>query len=58
VNGTLIFDASAGEVIELYNSLGQKLYSAKSIEGINAVKVHNKGMVVLRLGNTVTKVIL
>ena len=58
VNGTLIFDASAGEVIELYNSLGQKLYSAKSIEGVNAVKVHNKGMVVLRLGNTVTKVIL
>ncbi|MDD2797670.1 MAG: hypothetical protein PHV20_03660 [Bacteroidales bacterium] len=58
ISGKLFVDTEAGKTIELYNSLGQKISSSISVEGLNAMNVNSKGLVVVKVGNQTTKVIL
>lgn len=58
LNGNIIFNATANETLEIFNALGQKFISIKTVEGINSVPVSIKGMVMVKIGNQTAKVIL
>ena len=57
-NGYILFNGTSGEKVELYNALGQKLVSKAVVDGLNAVTVNCRGMIVVKVGNRVAKVIL
>ena len=57
-NGNVIFNATANETFEIFNTLGQKFISIKTVEGLNSVPVSLKGMVMVKIGNQTAKVIL
>jgi len=48
---SLVFNASAGEVIDVYQLLGKKLIHQTATEGKNIVPVSETGFVVVRVGN-------
>lgn len=54
----LMFHATEGEMLEVYNVAGQKLLSAKTQEGLNKVQLHADGVVIVKVGNRVGKLIL
>ena len=56
--GKINFNAAAGEMVEVYNTLGQRLYNAAATEGQNQVQVSLKGVAIVKVGNRVGKVIL
>lgn len=58
LNGKIVLNAKAGAVVELYSAMGQKLASVIASEGVNTLSVGAKGLVVVKQGNTVAKVIL
>ena len=45
-------------MVEVYNTLGQRLYNAAATEGQNQVQVSLKGVAIVKVGNRVGKVIL
>ncbi len=49
---------AAGQQIEVYNTLGQRIISIQSVEGQNEISVPAKGIHVVKCGATITKVIL
>ena len=57
-NGKIQFSASAGETIEVYNSIGQKLVHKQAVEGQNSIPVSAKGVVLVKVGNRSAKVML
>ena len=57
-NGKVLFNATAGESVEIYNTLGQRLYNAAATDGQNEVPVAVKGVAIVKVGNRVGKVIL
>ena len=57
-NGKINFHAASGEVVEIYNTLGQRLYNALAVEGQNEVSVSAKGIAIVKVGNRIGKVIL
>ena len=57
-NGKINFNASAGEMVEVYNTLGQRLYNAAATDGQNEIPVAVKGIAIVKVGNRVGKVIL
>lgn len=56
--GKINFNAAAGEMVEVYNTLGQRLYNAAATDGQNQVQVGLKGVAIVKVGNRVGKVIL
>ncbi|MDO9635314.1 MAG: chitobiase/beta-hexosaminidase C-terminal domain-containing protein, partial [Paludibacter sp.] len=58
INGTLRFNATAGELVEVYNVIGQKVISSIANDGLNTIPVPAKGMMVVKIGNQTAKVIL
>lgn len=48
----------AGQQIEVYNTLGQRIVSIVSVEGQNEISIPTKGIHVVKCGATITKVIL
>ena len=56
--GKINFNAQAGEIVEVYNTLGQRLYNAAATDGQNEVPVAVKGVAIVKVGNRVGKVIL
>jgi len=58
INGQIIINATAGETVNIYNTIGQQLISKPAIEGINTIAVNVKGVVIIKVGNRVAKVIL
>ena len=59
LNGNIILTAAAGERVEVYNALGQKLLSnITTVEGLNTIAVAAHGVVVVRVGNRVAKLVL
>lgn len=56
--GKINFNAAAGEMVEVYNTLGQRLYNAAATDGQNEVPVAVKGVAIVKVGNRVGKVIL
>ena len=57
-DGVIRFTAESGRVIELYNAVGQKLLIKQTVDGLNSIPVSAKGLVVLKMGNQITKVVL
>lgn len=57
-NGQLIINTTAGQTIELYNSLGQKVASKISAEGQNILSAKTNGVHIVKIGNDTKKVIL
>jgi hypothetical protein len=58
VNGSIRFNATAGELVEVYNVIGQKLINSIANDGLNTIPVPAKGMMVVKIGNKTAKVIL
>jgi len=58
VNGNLKFLAPAGEQIEVFNTIGQKLTGKLTVEGLNTISVSARGLVLIKVGNRVAKVIM
>ena len=56
--GKVMFNAASGEKVEIFNTVGQSLYNAPALEGVNAISVANKGVSIVKVGNRVGKVIL
>ena len=56
--GKINFNAAAGEMVEVYNTLGQRLYNAAATDGQNEVPVAVRGVAIVKVGNRVGKVIL
>lgn len=58
-NGKIEFSSKqAGETVEIYNAIGQKLASSLTVEGLNTIPVATRGVVIVKIGKRVSKVIL
>lgn len=58
VNGNINFSALAGESVEVYSALGQKLVQKLTVNGLNTIPVSARGVVLVKVGNRFAKVIL
>lgn len=58
INGSLQFTSAANQTVEVYNAVGQKLVSRKTVEGLNTIPMKVSGVVFVKLGTEVTKVIM
>ncbi len=58
VNGKLIVNTDNAQTVEIYNTVGQKLSSVRLTAGENTISVNARGLLLVKLGNTITKVIL
>ena len=56
--GNIVFNASAGQTVEIYNAVGQKLFQKQAVEGLNIVQVSSKGVLLVKVNNRIAKVIL
>lgn len=57
-NGKINFEAEAGQSVEVYNTVGQKVLSAVTVNGNNVLPVNAKGVTFVKVGNRTAKVIL
>ncbi|MEI6751640.1 MAG: YDG domain-containing protein [Paludibacter sp.] len=57
-DGVIRFTAVAGQVMELYNAVGRKLLVKQTISGMNTIPVASKGLVIVKVGNQIAKVVL
>jgi hypothetical protein len=57
-DGKIRFSATAGQVVEVYNAVGQKLISNTTHDGLNTLPVDARGMLIVKVGNQIAKVIL
>ena len=57
-NGNINFSALAGESVEVYSAVGQKLVQKLTINGLNSIPVSARGVVLVKIGNRFAKVIL
>ena len=57
-NGEIRFSAQSGEKIEIYNTIGQKILYKQAIDGENTVQLSTRGVLVIKVGNRIGKVIL
>ncbi len=57
-NNKVTFNATHGEKVEVFNSVGQKVLSQTTTEGKNELAVNNKGITIVKVGNRVGKIIL
>jgi hypothetical protein len=55
-DGQIMFNASEGKVVEVYNVLGQMVTSQLTTEGLNTVSVNMRGIAIVRVGNQTVKV--
>ena len=58
VNGNIVLNAEAGQLVEVYNSLGQKVGSRLTSEGVNTIPARVKGVVFVKIGSEVSKLIM
>lgn len=58
VNGTIRFNATAGQTVEVYTVIGQQIISTQATDGLNIIPVKAKGMMVVRIGGKSAKVVM
>lgn len=56
-DGRIHFSASAGEQVEIYNAVGQRIYQGIAIEGLNSIAV-KQGIALVKVGNEAVKVLV
>jgi len=57
-NAKIHFAATAGERVEVYNAVGQKIISTLATDGQNELPVNAKGVMIVKVGSRLAKVIL
>lgn len=57
-NSNIHFTATAGEKVEVYNAVGQKIISTLATDGQNELPVNAKGVMIVKVGSRLVKVIL
>jgi hypothetical protein len=58
-NGSLkVSGVEAGQTLEVYNSLGQRLTSMITVAGENNIKVNSKGILIVKVGKLINKVVM
>lgn len=57
-NGEIIFTANSGESLDIFNAIGQKLICKYTVEGLNIISVSEQGVMIVKVGNRVAKIIL
>ncbi|MEA4985016.1 hypothetical protein SDC9_37062 [bioreactor metagenome] len=57
-NAKIHFAATAGEKVEVYNAVGQKIISTLATDGQNELTVNGKGVMIVKVGSRLAKVIL
>lgn len=57
-NNSIIFTAESGEILEMYNSIGQQLVRKQTVEGLNEVPISSHGVILIKVGNKLAKVLL
>ena len=57
-NGKININANAGESLDIYNSVGQRIMHTITAEGLNSISVPARGVLLVKLGNKLSKVIL
>lgn len=57
-NANIHFTATAGEKVEVYNAVGQKIISTLAADGQNELSVNAKGVMIVKVGSRLAKVIL
>lgn len=57
-NDNILFYADAGENAEIFNSIGQKIVQKQTLEGINTIPVSTRGVLLVKVGNRISKVIM
>ncbi len=58
VNGSIVLNANAGMMVEVYNSVGQRVANQMTTEGVNTIPVRAKGVVFVKIGVEVSKLIV
>lgn len=58
LNGSVVFNSLAGETVEIYNSIGQRLIQKLTVDGENTIPVPTHGVILVKVGNKVAKVII
>jgi hypothetical protein len=56
-NNNIIFMANAGETVNLYNAVGQKLLQKQAVDGVNQISINFHGVILIKIGQRVSKVI-
>ena len=57
-HGNIMFQATAGEVVEVFSVAGQKLLSHITRNGLNSIAVPAKGVVIVKINNGISKVVI
>jgi len=57
-NGNVLFNATAGETVGVFNSIGQKLFQKIAVDGLNSIPLTDHGILLVKVGSRVGKVIL
>lgn len=57
-NGSICFETNAGQLVEVFDVIGQKLVDFISIDGRNIVSLKERGMIIVKVGKVISKVIL
>ncbi len=57
-NGKVTFTSGAGRTLEIYNSVGQRIISTKTVEGLNTIPVSTRGVVLVKVDKRIARVIL
>lgn len=58
VGNQIIFETSAQQSVEIFNVTGQRLMSTTSVDGVNAITVNTKGLILVKIGKETAKVIM
>ena len=58
VNGNIVLNTEAGQLVEVYNSTGMKVGSRLTNDGINTIPVRVKGVVFVKIGKEISKLIM
>ncbi len=54
----IFFNASKGEIIEIYNLNGQKIQSNVAVHGVNGTRINSAGVFILKVGQKIRKIVL
>ncbi|MFV0472427.1 MAG: lamin tail domain-containing protein [Paludibacteraceae bacterium] len=57
-DGKIRLNAIAGETIDVFNVAGQRIVSRLATEGLNTVEIGSKGILIVKVGNRVSKVMV
>ena len=58
LNNNIYINTTVGELVEVFNSLGQRIFCKRAIEGENIIHISTNGVVFVKVGSDLVKVIL